>query len=105
MSAITLAPLYRSIYYGMVSNLNRFYIFIGLFLYTAATFFIAYIVFDSRNIFVEYNTLGGEKMVFSGHYQNLYEENPSNVIQIQTDVVKEQVLRVFIVYNTWHYQC
>ena len=104
MSIITLAPLYRSIYYGLVSNLNRFYIFIGLFLYTAATFFIAYIVFDSRNIFVEYNTLGGEKMVYAGHYQNLYEENPSNVIQIQSDVVKEQVLRVFIVYNTWHYQ-
>ncbi len=103
MSAITLAPLYRSIYYGLVSNLNRFHIFIGLFLYTAATIFISYILLDSRNFLVQYNTLSGKENVYAGHYENLYEENPSNVIQIQSDIVKDQVLRVFLVYNTWHF--
>jgi len=103
MSAITLAPLYRSIYYGLVSNLNRFSIFIGLFLYTAITFFIAYILLDTRNYFAQYNTLGGNENVYAGHYENLYEDNPSNVIQIQSDIVEDQVLRVFMVYNTWYF--
>jgi hypothetical protein len=103
MSAITLAPLYRIIYYGLVSNLNRFYIFTGLLLYTAATIFISYTLFDSNNFLVQYNTLAGDEIVFAGNYENIFKDNPSNVIQIQSDIVKDQVLRVFLVYNTWHF--
>jgi hypothetical protein len=41
-----------------------------------------------------------EKSMYSGHYQNLMADEPSNIVQIPSDIISDQTLRVFLVHRT-----
>src|SRR6056297_1622249 len=103
MSWITLSPLYRRIYYGLVSNHPKWKAGVLIFLFSAISIFLTFSIRSKNNIadFILFRLESkDEKSMYSGHYQNLMEDEPSNIVQIPSDIIPTQTLRVFIVHRT-----
>lgn len=102
MSVLTLAPLYRHIYYGFVSNHNRWLVALWVFLFAVISFFMARSILE-ENQFLNVMELEVEAVKYKqyhGYYDNLMGEDPSMRIHIQSDIVEEQVLRTFVVHSS-----
>ncbi len=98
---LTLSRFYRPIYYGMVTNFNRWWFFFFL-----VTFTITSIIGSVNNVsFYRGDTFSRLQLweskrgaaAFSGFYQNQNHEQPSDKAQIPSDVISEEVLRLFVV--------
>lgn len=103
MSWLTLSPLYRRIYYGLVSNHPKWKAGLLIFLFIAISIFLTFSIRSKSNI-ADFLLLRldrkDEKSMYSGHYQNLMEDEPSNIVQIPSDIISDQTLRVFLVHRT-----
>jgi hypothetical protein len=99
MSAITLAPVYRGIYYGLVSNLNRFALFGGLVCFIALTYIMGLHqrgnILDQTRMF--HITLG--LGTFDGYYRDTSPRRYSIWAHIQSDKIEDGLIELFIVHK------
>ena len=102
ISTLTLSRYYRGIYYGLVSNLNKWYIFFFLLLFITTTFF----AFDK----VDDGSYPGEGLsriqywhnirgvsAFSGYYDDQNSDLYSVRASIPSDIIRDNTIRLFIV--------
>ncbi len=99
MSAITLAPIYRGIYYGLVSNLNRYALFSGLALFIGLTYLVGLHqnghILDRTKMF--HQTIGYSS--FDGYYRDAEPQRPSIWAHLQSDKIEDGLLELFIVHK------
>ena len=100
---LTLAPFYRGIYYGLVSNIKRRYIFAGMIVFIVVTAFIigglrGYSLFD-RSTAIE-STVG--YTFFEGYYRDLNPEKPSRWATIGSSEVENGVIELIISHKAAH---
>ena len=104
MSFLTLAPLYRNIYYGLLSRFNRWIVFAGLAFFIAFASFVLIFeqgqasslgVFDSSEIYSD----DLEAVVIDGHYRNKNPEKISSWLHISSATVEMDVVEVFIAHK------
>ena len=111
MALMTLAPLYRNIYYGFATNQKPWKVILFL-----ATFAITSIVGvrylqssasrgstarTSPQLALELRpALDASGAMYPGHYQDQMQDEPSNKIWIPSARVEGQVLQAFVVHRT-----
>ena len=104
ISFLTLSRFYRAIYYGMVTNYNRWAFFTLLVLFTVSSLFgsgaqsASYYPGDIFSRLQLWESNHGD-LVFSGHYMDQNQDKPSYQAQIPSDVITGEVLRLFVVAN------
>jgi hypothetical protein len=102
ISMLTLSRFYRGIYYGLVSNVNKWYIFLFFSAFIASNF-VAFDTVDEGSYPWEgvsrikywHNRAGVSS--FSGYYDDQNSELPSIRASIQSDVITDNTIRLFIV--------
>jgi hypothetical protein len=103
MSWVTLSPLYRRIYYGLVSNHSKWKSGGLILSFIIISFFMANSIRNENNIAdlvaLRLDPKDNSSMYY-GNYENLMKDDPSNIVQIQSDIISSNVLRVFIVHRT-----
>jgi len=103
MGWLTLSPFYRRIYYGLISNHSKWKVAVGMIAFILISAFMASSIrWDTNAADVLSLRLSdtADQAVFPGHYENLMADRPSNAIQIPSDVIKENHLRVFVVHRS-----
>ena len=102
ISVLTLSRFYRGVYYGLVTNVNKWFIFIFLLLFTLTTFF-AFGTFDDGTYPGEgfsrikfWHNIRGQA-AFSGYYDDQNKEIYSVRASIPSDIIIDNTLRLFIV--------
>lgn len=97
MGILTLAPFYRGIYYGLISNIKRRYIFTGVFLFIIITLFLLISLRSgsllNRSALMS-NSVG--YTVYDGFYRDLKSETPSRYATIGSSEVDNGVLNLII---------
>lgn len=96
MSAITLASVYRGIYYGLVSNLGRWRIGLLMAIYLIITYFM---VFPSATLPMQTNTVYNSSFGYAsydGYYRDQQPERFSTWAHIQSQQVENSVLHIFL---------
>ena len=99
-SFLTLSKYYRATYYAVATNLNRWWVFVFLLVFTVSSFFMIAgsqqgspdRLFSNLDIWSEEQGVNA----LEGYYQDRNVGNPSVRAQIPSDIIKEDVLRVFI---------
>lgn len=94
---LTLAPFYRGIYYGLISNIRRRYIFAGTFFFVVVTVFIfnglrGYSLIN-RNTMID-AAIGYS--VYESYYRNLETEIPNRWATIESSEVENGVIHLII---------
>jgi len=99
MSILTLSPLYRSIYYGIISNHKKWKVVLGMFLFVVSTFFIAETIQSERSFMksFEMSADSGKDYLFPGNYMNLALDEPSKRLILESDVIDRNVAKVLLV--------
>jgi len=102
ISYLTLSPLYRGIYYGFVSNHKWWKVATFMLIFAASSFFLTFAIRENENLIdiMVFKTLADKHQLFHGHYENLADGAYSRNIILPSDVVEDNVLRVFIVHRT-----
>ena len=101
ISALTLSRFYRPIYYGMVTNFNKWIFFAFLFVFTFLSLFGAG---NNSNIYPgdlysrlsNFATAQGYS-TYLGNYDDQNDDLPSVRAQIPSDIITGNVLRLFVV--------
>jgi hypothetical protein len=102
MSFLTLSPLYRSIYYGFVSNHKPWKVGLAMLIFCTGTFFTTLIiqqdadVFNSTELVINY----GEDYIAPLNYVNLAEGKPSKRLIFESDIIERNVAKVMIVHGS-----
>lgn len=103
MSWLTLSPLYRRIYYGLISNLPKWKAALGMIGFIVASIFMVFSIRTETNV-ADVLSLRlsntAERSMFPGHYEDLMDDRPSNTVQIPSDVIQDNHLRVFVVHRS-----
>ncbi len=97
MGFLTLAPFYRGIYYGLVSNLKRRFILLGTFIFIVVTLFITILLRGE-------SVLNQSKMIstatgftlFDGYYRDLNPDKPSRWATIQSSEVDNGIIKLIL---------
>jgi len=99
MSVLTISPLYRSIYYGIVSNHKKWKVALGMSIFVTLTIFMAISIKQESKLFstLEMAADGGSDYIFPGNYLNLANGNPSKRFILESDVIDKNVVKVFLV--------
>ncbi len=102
ISALTLARFYRPIYYGLVTNFNKWVLFVFLLIFSFGSIFGAGSIVNTTYPGDNYSkiTLWGIDRgytAYSGYYDDQNEEVPSVQAHIQSDIVTGDVLKLFLV--------
>ncbi|MEQ9404601.1 MAG: hypothetical protein RIM99_13500 [Cyclobacteriaceae bacterium] len=104
VSSLTLSRFYRPVYYGMVTNFNKWAFFILLlafaFISIAGAGTIANTLFpgDAYSRLTNWDNSQGYSS-FSGYYDDQNAEKPSTRAHIPSDIINGNVLRLFVVAN------
>ncbi|NQZ78162.1 MAG: hypothetical protein HRT61_18960 [Ekhidna sp.] len=104
VSTLTLSRFYRPIYYGMVSNFNRWAFFLFLLLFTVISLFgarsIAEYKFDGQaySRLSLWGTTRGYN-AYNGYYEDQSQDQSSRQAQIQSDIISGDVLKLFVPAN------
>lgn len=97
MGILTLAPFYRGIYYGLISNIKRRYIFSGVILFILITLFL--IVSLRSGSLLNRSELMSNSVgytVYDGFYRDLKSETPSRYATIGSSEVEKGVINLII---------
>ena len=102
ISTLTLSRFYRPIYYGMVTNFNKWVFFIFLVVFTFISIFGAGSISNTTypgDSFSRLSFVSSARYYssFTGHYDDQNEDHPSVRAHIPSDVINENVLRLFVV--------
>lgn len=99
---ITLAFLYRSIYYTLITHIKKWKIYTGAILYVSAFVVVSNLIsFQDQSKTESYllNELSDINRKESNEYDNLRGDNPIEKASIQSDVISADYLRLFIVHE------
>lgn len=104
ISILTLSRFYRPIYYGLVTNFNKWVLFLFLFVFAFGSIIGAGSITSAEYPGDPYSRLtlweyGSGYSVHFGNYDDQNETNPSMRAQIQSDVIREDFLKLFVVGN------
>jgi hypothetical protein len=103
MSWLTLSPLYRKIYYGLVSNHAKWKSVLAILIFMGGTVLL-YSGFRLESNPADAMTLrlpdSAEQLMYPGHYADRAGDKPSALIQIPSDVIERNVLSVFVVHRS-----
>jgi hypothetical protein len=98
---ITLASLYRPIYYSIISNLSKWKISLFLFLFVFTSLYaLNNTDFDNRGENFSQIELWSERAnvtAFTGHYDDQNADHFSMQAHIQSDIIRGNTLRLFVV--------
>ena len=100
-----LAPMYEDIYYGFLSNNKKWKagIFMVLFFFV---FFIAHLEVRNPGTFTTSLALqvsnSDSELLYSGHYEDRATEDVIGSALIPSDIIRENVLRVFVAHTISH---
>ncbi|MFY0607853.1 MAG: hypothetical protein JXR10_14135 [Cyclobacteriaceae bacterium] len=103
VSALTLAKFYRPIYYALISNFNRWKLGAFLLVFILGSLFMLDKVSDSSAIpgesitRLEMWSTARSVGAFSGYYDDQNDDFQSVQAQIQSDIISENTLRLFVV--------
>ena len=102
VSTLTLSRFYRSIYYGFVTNFNRWIFFSFLLIFIFVSIVGAVSISNTTYPGEQYSrvTLWGDAIgynVYNGYYDDQNAENFSQRAQIPSDVITGDVLKLFVV--------
>lgn len=102
ISAVTLSRFYRPIYYGVVTNFNKWVFFIFLLLFTVISLFGAASLTNQVYPGDSYSQLelwdnDQGYVAFSGNYDDQNQDFPSVRAHIPSDVISGDVLKLFVV--------
>lgn len=103
MSVLSLSPLYRKIYYGLVSNNKPWKVVVAVIVFIGISCLLAFSFRWEENIAdtIELRLSdGADQVLYAGHYENIAEGKPSATIMIPADIIERNVLRVFIVHRS-----
>jgi hypothetical protein len=102
MSFLTLAPLYRSIYYGFVTNHKSWKVGLGMLIFSAITFVMVQSINQEVNLAdaTVIDVTGGEDFLFPGNYANLANGDPSIRMVFESDIIERNVAKVFVVHGS-----
>lgn len=104
ISVLTLSRFYRPIYYGLVTNYNKWALFIFLFAFSIVSILGAGNIAnnsrpgDSFSRISLWNSAFGYN-VYPGYYDNQNQDKPSTQAQIPSDIIDGNVLKIFVVSN------
>ena len=101
MSAITFSTLYRNIYYILISNFKRWKVIVFLVLFAVITVFMLNLNISwsmASKKFSQLDFYGSGQNTFLSHsaYQNMNPSWKDQKATIQNDIIKDDVLRLFI---------
>ncbi len=104
ISTLTLSPIYRPIYYSLVSNFNRWWISLFYLVFFVSTITMAMKMNSSSGQVdnwtnIELFSRRTTHSIFSGYYEDRNVSYSSFNVQIPSDVIESNVLRVFININ------
>lgn len=104
VSVLTLSRFYRPIYYGLVTNFNKWALFIFLLVFAFGSIFGAGSIASAKYPGDPYSRLslwepGTGYSVFFVNYDDQNEGNPSMRAHIPSDIIRENVLKLFVVGN------
>lgn len=104
ISALTLSRFYRPIYYGVVTNFNKWAFFVFLLVFTFVSISGAGSITDNTYPGDSFSrlTLWGQNQEFSaysGYYDDQNQDNPSVRAHIPSDIINGDVLKLFVVAN------
>ncbi len=95
---LTLSPLYRNIYYGLISKFNRWKIFAGFIFFIFLVVCVVNIM-QGNDFLINQNTLHQSKIgvtTYDGYYEDKNPEKISSWIHIPSAVVTDNVLEIFV---------
>ncbi|MEQ9467901.1 MAG: hypothetical protein RLN88_10855 [Ekhidna sp.] len=104
VSVLTLSRFYRPIYYGIVTNFNKWFLFAFLLFFALVSIFGAGSITDSTysgDSFSQLELWENRRgfMSYSGNYNDQNEGRPSTRASIPSDIITGDVLRLFVVAN------
>jgi hypothetical protein len=104
ISLLTLSRFYRPIYYGFVTNFNKWAFFLLLLVFTFVSILGAGGIANNSYPSESFSRLSLWESamgytVFEGYYDDQNQDNPSQKAQIQSDVINGDVLKLFVVAN------
>jgi hypothetical protein len=102
MSFLTLSPLYRSIYYGFVTNHKWWKVTIAMFIFCAGTAVMVSSILQDTNLFdsTELTTVGGDKVISSLHYSDLANGATSKRLILESDIIDRNVAKLLLVHGS-----
>ncbi|MEL7148816.1 MAG: hypothetical protein AAFO69_20750, partial [Bacteroidota bacterium] len=99
-NALTLARYYRPTYFAMVTNFNRWWLFafLGVFVVLSSVGITSFQLNSPNIFFSRIDIWSSDRGVFAyeGFYQDHQSARPSTNLQISSEVVKDDVMKVFI---------
>ncbi len=103
MSFLTLSPLYRKIYYGLISNHKKWKSVLAILIFISGTA-VLYSGFRLDKNPADTLTFrlsnSAEQLMYPGHYDNWSDNKPSALIRIPSDIIETNILSVFIVHRS-----
>jgi len=101
LNVLTLSFLYRNIYYTLITNVKKKYIYSILIIYTFITFLLT-INLSTVKIFtgstLDFFTSNYQTFLNPTYYDNLKGEKHANKASIQSDIISDGVVRLFLVH-------
>lgn len=102
ISALTLSRFYRPIYYGVVTNFNKWVFFVFLVMFTVISIFGAGSISNGLypgDSISQLELWGNDQgyVAFSGNYDDQNQDFPSVRAHIPSDVISGDVLKLFVV--------
>ena len=102
---LMLAPMYEDIYYGFLSNNKKWKADIIMVLFFFV-FFIAHLEVGNPGSFTTSLALqvtnSDSEILYSGHYEDRATEDVIGLALIPSDIIRENVLRVFVLHRISH---
>ncbi len=102
MSFLSLSPLYRSIYYGFVTNHKWWKVTIAMLFFCFGTLVMVWAIREKPDLLrtTELTINYGEDYVAALNYANLAEGKPSKRLIFESDIIERNVAKVMIVHGS-----
>lgn len=103
MSVLTLSFLYRNLYYHFISNHNKLKIAFFIFLFFSISIMMNASIRNNLSLFnaIELGEVKSSSMLLNQeHYEDKTNSNFIRSLRIESDVIKEPLLRVFIAHTS-----
>jgi len=101
MSVLTLSPLYRGIYYGIISNHKKWKVALGMLLFVASSLLIAESIQSESGLMNSFDLTAdsdsSKDYLFPGNYLNLAGSKPSKKLILESDIIDKNVAKVLLV--------
>lgn len=107
VSWLTLSTLYRNIYYILISNFRKWKVVVFIVCFIILTFIVATFHVNNSSVGyqlsqLEFYGISNGNVVSSSAYDNLNSGPKNQRASIQSDIIKDDVLRLFITHYSYY---